>query len=79
MTVADVVEAMSSHRPYRPGLGVEAALTEITNKRGIQFDPQVVDACLACILRAALQLQGLITPTGILFSGGAILWVICLC
>ena len=47
LSVADVVEAMSSHRPYRAGLGVEAALDEITRQRGIHFDPQVVDACLA--------------------------------
>ena len=44
--VADVVEAMSSHRPYRPALGTEAALEEIAKYRGIHFDPQVVDACL---------------------------------
>jgi len=47
MTVADVVEAMSSHRPYRPGLGIEAALNEISSKRGIYYDPQVVDVCLS--------------------------------
>ncbi|MDP2694213.1 MAG: PAS domain S-box protein [Gallionella sp.] len=47
LSVADVVEAMSSHRPYRVGLGVEAALEEIIKQRGIHFDPQVVDACLA--------------------------------
>ena len=47
LSVADVVEAMSSHRPYRPGLGMEVALNEIINKRGIFYDPQVVDACLA--------------------------------
>ncbi len=46
ISVADVVEAMSSHRPYRAGLGLEAALEEITSKRGIHFDPDVVDACL---------------------------------
>lgn len=46
LSVADVVEAMSSHRPYRPGLGIEVALAEITKQRGIYFDPQVVDACL---------------------------------
>jgi HD-GYP domain-containing protein (c-di-GMP phosphodiesterase class II) len=40
------VEAMSSHRPYRAGLGLEAALEEITSKRGIHFDPEVVNACL---------------------------------
>ncbi|HZX33157.1 MAG TPA: MASE3 domain-containing protein [Rhodocyclaceae bacterium] len=46
---ADVVEAMSSHRPYRPGLGIDAALAELTRGRGIQFDPQVVDACLRLV------------------------------
>jgi len=41
--VADMVEAMLSHRPYRVGLGVEAALVEISAQRG----GQLVDACLA--------------------------------
>lgn len=44
--VADVVEAMMSHRPYRPALGMEAALEEITTHRGTRFDPAVVDACV---------------------------------
>jgi putative nucleotidyltransferase with HDIG domain len=44
--VADVVEAMSSHRPYRPALGLHAALEEISRSSGILFDPEVVDACL---------------------------------
>ena len=43
--VADVVEAMSSHRPYRPALGIEKALEEITQNRGILYDPEVVDIC----------------------------------
>jgi len=46
LCVADVVEAMSSHRPYRPALGIQAALAEITQKRGILYDREVVDACL---------------------------------
>jgi PAS domain S-box-containing protein/putative nucleotidyltransferase with HDIG domain len=46
LNVADVVEAMSSHRPYRPALGIGAALDEITQKRGILFEREVVDACL---------------------------------
>ena len=46
LAVADVIEAMSSHRPYRPGLGLDKALEEIIEKRGILFDPMVVDACL---------------------------------
>jgi HD-GYP domain-containing protein (c-di-GMP phosphodiesterase class II) len=46
LAVADVVEAMSSHRPYRPSLGVDAALHEIETRRGELYDPDVVDACL---------------------------------
>lgn len=44
--VADVVEAMASHRPYRPALGVEAALNEIQNNKGKYYDPKVVDCCI---------------------------------
>jgi len=44
--VADVVEAMSSFRPYRPALGVDAALEEITQNKGILYAPEVVDVCL---------------------------------
>lgn len=46
LSVADVVEAMSSHRPYRPGLGLEAALGEVTKHRGVQYDPVIVDSCI---------------------------------
>ena len=46
MAVADVVEAMSSHRPYRPGLGLEAALEEIAANSGKFYDPEVAAACL---------------------------------
>lgn len=46
LSVADVIEAMSSHRPYRPTLGVDMALREIQQNRNVLFDPQVVDACL---------------------------------
>jgi HD-GYP domain-containing protein (c-di-GMP phosphodiesterase class II) len=45
--VADVVETMSSHRPYRPSLGLDSALEEISTKRGVLYDPEAVDACLA--------------------------------
>jgi len=45
IAVADVLEAMASHRPSRPSLGIEAALAEITDKRGQQYDAAVVDAC----------------------------------
>lgn len=46
LCVADVVETMETHRPYRPSLGRDAALEEITKNRGILYDPEVVDACL---------------------------------
>jgi len=44
--VADVVEAMSSHRPYRPSLGIDKALEEISKNKAILYDSKVVDACL---------------------------------
>lgn len=47
LSVADVVEAMASHRPYRAALGIESALAEIENNRGILYDPESVDACLS--------------------------------
>ena len=46
LAVADVVEAMASPRPYRPALGIDKALEEISNNRGKLYDPAVVDACL---------------------------------
>jgi len=46
LAVADVIEAMSSHRPYRAALGLDVALEEIRKNRGVLFDPVVVDSCL---------------------------------
>jgi putative nucleotidyltransferase with HDIG domain len=46
IAVADVVEAMISHRPYRAGLGLDAALEEITRHRGALYDAAAVDACV---------------------------------
>jgi PAS domain S-box/PAS domain S-box len=46
MAVADVVESMASHRPYRPALGIDAALEEIEKNKGILYDNDVVDSCL---------------------------------
>jgi len=46
LAVADVIEAMSSHRPYRPALGIDKALEEISKNKGNLYDPDVVDACL---------------------------------
>lgn len=44
LCVSDVVEAMASHRPYRPAFGIEKALDEISENKGIFYDPEVVDA-----------------------------------
>jgi len=44
--VADVMEAMSSHRPYRPALGIEKAMEEISKNKGIYYQLEVVDVCL---------------------------------
>ena len=49
LTVADVVEPMSSHRPYRPALGMDAALAEIKKGRGIFYDAEVADCCINLI------------------------------
>ncbi|MBW2045236.1 MAG: PAS domain S-box protein [Deltaproteobacteria bacterium] len=46
LVVADVVEAMASHRPYRPALGIERALEEISAKKGLLYDPDAVDTCI---------------------------------
>jgi PAS domain S-box/PAS domain S-box/PAS domain S-box/uncharacterized domain HDIG len=46
LAIADVVEAISSHRPYRPAHGINVALDEITRNKGSLYDPALVDACL---------------------------------
>jgi len=55
--VADVVEAMASHRPYRPALGIDTALEEISNNRGTLYDPEVVDACLRLFTEKGFKLD----------------------
>jgi len=55
LAVADVVEAMASHRPYRPALGVDRALKEIIGNRGQLYDADVVDACLAVFNTGAFR------------------------
>jgi PAS domain S-box-containing protein len=57
MAVADVVEAMASHRPYRPTLGIEAALEEIEKNKGILYDKTVADACLKLFREKGYQLK----------------------
>jgi PAS domain S-box-containing protein len=58
MAVADVVEAMGSHRPYRPSLGVDAALAEIEQDRGTLYDSAVADACLTLFRKKGYRLDG---------------------
>jgi PAS domain S-box-containing protein/putative nucleotidyltransferase with HDIG domain len=56
LAVADVIESMASHRPYRPALGIQNAIKEITQYRGILYDANVVDAMLALINEKGYQL-----------------------
>ncbi|MGB7912047.1 MAG: HD-GYP domain-containing protein [Desulfobaccales bacterium] len=58
LAVADVVEAMCNHRPYRQALGIEKAMEEITKKRGILYDPAVVDSCLRIYQESPVALMG---------------------
>jgi PAS domain S-box-containing protein/putative nucleotidyltransferase with HDIG domain len=57
LAVADVVESMSSHRPYRPALGLEAALDEISKHRDTLYDPRAVDACLQLFKNGSFKLE----------------------
>jgi len=57
LTVADVVEAMSSHRPYRPSLGLETALEEVRNGRGTLYHAESVDTCLRLIAEHKVDLS----------------------
>ena len=62
ISVADVVEAMSSHRPYRAALGIDAALEEIGKNRGILYDPEVVDVCLNLFQEKGFEFNPAGTP-----------------
>jgi HD-GYP domain-containing protein (c-di-GMP phosphodiesterase class II) len=55
--VADVVETMASHRPYRPSMGMDKALEEITQNKGVLYDPLVVDACLKICNKKEFELS----------------------
>jgi HD-GYP domain-containing protein (c-di-GMP phosphodiesterase class II) len=57
LAVADVVEAMSSFRPYRIPLGINKALAEISGKKGILHDRPVVEACLKCFKRKGFKFK----------------------
>jgi HD-GYP domain-containing protein (c-di-GMP phosphodiesterase class II) len=56
LAVADTVEAMASHRPYRPALGLDAALNEIEKNSGKLYEPAAVDACLRLFRDKGYQL-----------------------
>ena len=58
LAVADVVEAISSHRPYRPALGLDKAIDEIVSKKGVLYDPHVVDACLCVVDKWSSDTKG---------------------
>jgi len=57
LAVADVVEAMSSRRPYREARGLEETLKEITANRGYKYDPEVVDACISVLNQGLFSLK----------------------
>jgi PAS domain S-box-containing protein/putative nucleotidyltransferase with HDIG domain len=57
LAVADVVEAMSSHRPYRPALGIKKALEEISMNKGTLYDASIVDACIRLFVEKGFSLN----------------------
>jgi putative two-component system response regulator len=57
LAVADVVEAIASHRPYRPALGLQKALQEITQNRGTLYDSEVVNICLRLFLEKGFDFE----------------------
>jgi len=59
LAVADVVEAMASHRPYRPALGINKALEEISKNRDVLYDAGVVDACLKLFTKKEYMLPAI--------------------
>jgi PAS domain S-box-containing protein/putative nucleotidyltransferase with HDIG domain len=63
LAVADVVEAMASHRPYRPALGLDKALEEISKGKGQLYDPEVVDACLKIFKEKRYELKQASLPS----------------
>lgn len=57
ISVADVVEAMMTHRPYRPSLGLAAAMNEISSNKGILYNPVVADACITLFCQKGYTLN----------------------
>lgn len=64
ISVADVVEAMTAHRPYRPALGIDKALAEIETNRGLLYDPSVADACLRLFREKGFAIEGTVHTDG---------------
>jgi putative nucleotidyltransferase with HDIG domain len=58
LAVSDVVEAMTSHRPYHPALGLDIALDEISSHEGIRYDSEVVSACTWLLTEQGFSLEG---------------------
>ena len=56
IAVADVFEAMTSHRPYRPALGIDAALAELLSNKGVLYAPEVVDALVRLVKEKDYQI-----------------------
>ena len=65
LSVADVTEAITSHRPYRPALGLDKALDEIVQNKGILYNQKVVNACLTFSKEKILNLLINILRSGI--------------
>ena len=57
LMVADVIDAMAAHRPYRPALGIMAALQEIIQQKGTLFDERVVDACVKLFMEKKYEIK----------------------
>ena len=57
LAMADVVESMASHRPYRPALGLNAALEEIENNKGTLYDADAADVCLRLFREKGFNLK----------------------
>ncbi|MEQ9331530.1 HD domain-containing phosphohydrolase [Thalassobaculum sp.] len=64
IAVADVLEAVTSHRPYRPGLGLTKGLEILREMRGAKLDPEVVDVCVSLIERQQMSVPGWVGAIG---------------
>jgi len=63
LAVADVVEAMASHRPYRPALGLDKALDEISQNKGVLYDTDVVETCLKIFKEEKYNMSNNLSPS----------------